>query len=454
MTTMAPGSSPAPPQPVDEPGSGDDEPGSARGWTWPGVAYAAALSLLILAIPALGYAGYWILLNEDTGQLEDIETDPEAPGFEALVTPTPTLLAMDTDASGQLAGVTLLSLTAEPEGGGAVLSFPVSLHLEVPLTTPPEKPLDEIYELLGTEGLDRRIETLIQTGTTETVVIPPDRWAALVAPIGTLVVDNPVAADIVRPDGSAGPSFPAGEIELTPDQVADFVQGREVADTDLRRTDRRNAFWTAWLEAVGSSDDPGVVPGETTAGLGRYVRTLAAGEHIVGTAPVDQVPIPGASVAESDLFLPDEGALATVLGQIVPFPSGVGRLRTRLIDGVGEGAELRLQAAADLVSAGAQITVIANGDDFDQRRTVVVYFRRADKEQAEALAEAMGTDRVERQEATTRNVDAVVVIGRDYAERTKAEEDVGGDAPTPTTIPVADGGGVILPGEPGGDPLG
>ena len=55
-----------------------------------GSATRVALVLLVLAIPALVFAGLRIILDSTDGQLVRRVTDPTAPGYEAVLEPTPT----------------------------------------------------------------------------------------------------------------------------------------------------------------------------------------------------------------------------------------------------------------------------------------------------------------------------------------------------------------------------
>ena len=168
---------------------------------------------------------------------------------------------------------------------------------------------------------------------------------------------------------------------------------------------------------------------------------------------MDTIAIPGVPAASSDLFRPDAEAVADLVAQAVPFPTGVDRPRTRLVNGVDGDPALTAQAASELVRAGAEVAVIANADSFDQERTAVVYFAPRFAERAEALAEALGGARAERGDVESSTVDVVVVLGADYVGEASGDGDVPTDstiAVTPTTIPFAGDEGVT-PGAPGGE---
>jgi hypothetical protein len=400
--------------------------------------------------------GASILRNEDTGQVVNAETDVNAPGFEALVTPTPTQLVVMLDDGGQVAGAQAVGLT-DPSGGGTVISVPVATELEVAFLDTPTKPLDELYDIAGVEGLEQRLETVLKAGMGEVVQVRPEQWPGLIEPLGAVTVENPIVFTGVRADGTVGASFEEGPVTLTPELVADFLLLKGEGELDTARNDRQIAFWQAWVAAV-AEQGPDAVPGEDEQGLGRFVRGLAAGTTSVVPLPVEQVPIPGAAVVDSNVFLPLQDQVDELSLRAIPFPVGVGRLRTRLVDGVGNDPGLKADAAAVLVANGAEVTVIGNAEEFGQEETTVVFFADEAVYFATAMADALGA-RLEQGESTNETVQVVVLIGRDFAAARAAAEAGGGaivEGVPPTSIPIGDEGGTpeIAPGAIGGDPVG
>ena len=155
-------------------------------------AFVAALVVLVIAGPLLKLAGLRLVRSDELGNVIDAETDPNAPGFEALVESTPTLLLQQLDQTGALTGATLLSL--RPGGaGGHVVFIPSGLLVEVPLTTAGQISLVQARADYGSETLEQRLENLLEAGIDLSVDVPPEQWAAVVEPAGTLTVDNPVA---------------------------------------------------------------------------------------------------------------------------------------------------------------------------------------------------------------------------------------------------------------------
>ncbi len=420
----------APPRRPDPAGAGPgDDDGGRRARPVLRWAFIGVWIVLIVAIPVLTVVGVKAVGRSNAGREFNVETDPSAPGFEAAVKPTPTMLVLQTDDAGVISGVTVLSL--QKSGGGFLTFFPAGTVLELPFTANGEAPMNEIYAGAGEEGLEQRIETLLVAATQENVEIQGnDQWTALVAPIGPLTIDNPVA--LTTTDAAGAPvSFAQGTIQVPPEQIGLFVNTRGAEENDLTRLERQQAFWTAWLAAVKASNDPNVVPGETTTGLGRFVRKLAKGEPVSNTLPVTPIGIPGVGATDSNLYRPDQAAVDALVAETIPLPEGVGRLRSRVLDGTGtEG--LAVEAARTIVPAGAEISFVGNADSFDHEETVVRYYDPAEEAQAQRLLDALGGGRLLLREGVTDTVDVTIIVGSRFDPETAP----GASATTTTTVAV------------------
>lgn len=423
---------PAAPGTADDGGPGGDD-GDTRRRAHPVLrwAFIGVWVVLILAIPVLTVVGISAVGRSNAGREFNVETDPSAPGFEAAVDPTPTMLVLQTDEAGTISGATVLSLARD--GGGFLTFFPAGTVLELPFTETGEATLDEIYQGAGEEGLEQRIETLLVAATQENVEIQGNAaWAALLAPLGPLTIDNPVALSTT--DAFGGPvSFAQGPIQVPPEQIGLYVNTRGAEETDVTRLERQQAFWTAWLAAVQDSSDPNVVPGETDTGLGRFVRDLAAAESVSNTLPVTPVGIPGVSAIDTNLYRPDQAAVDALVVETIPLPVGVGRLRARVLDGTGtEG--LAVEAAQTIVPAGAEIVIVGNADRFNHEEVVVRYYDPAEEAQAQALLDALGGGRLILREGVTDTVDVTVIVGSTFDPETAP-----GASATTTTAPAVGG---------------
>jgi len=279
----------------------------------------------------------------------------------------------------------------------------------------------------------------------ETTQIGVDQWATLVAPVGPLTISNP--APIV--DLSGAQLFPQGEVEVAPEQVGAFLTGGGPFDGGVTRTDRQLVFWEAWIAKVEESGAADAVPGETDRGLGRFVRGLANGPREVAGFPVAAIPIPGAAAADTSIFSPATEEIPTFTATVIPFPTGVGRARTRILDGVGQ-AGLASEAASLLVPAGAEITTVGNDDEFGQAATRIVYFDDEDEAAAEAFRDALGVGEIVQGDAVSDSLDVTVILGDDFGDAGETSPGAASSVPTEETTPTTVA--PIAPGEPGGPP--
>src|SRR3954454_2263975 len=79
--------------------------------------FAASVLLLVAAVPTLGWVGVKLIRDSKAGKLVTRVSDPRAPGYEAIVAPTPTALLVHRDAAGALVGLTFLALGGSAGGG-------------------------------------------------------------------------------------------------------------------------------------------------------------------------------------------------------------------------------------------------------------------------------------------------------------------------------------------------
>src|SRR6266508_2494858 len=89
------------------------------------VSFAAALTMLTVAVPILTWIGFREVVESRSGVLVDQQRDPDAPGFEAVVERTPTALVVQLGPDGVPVSVTVLALSPG-DAGGAVLFIPVT----------------------------------------------------------------------------------------------------------------------------------------------------------------------------------------------------------------------------------------------------------------------------------------------------------------------------------------
>ncbi len=368
--------------------------GPSRRWT---AGFLGLLAAAVVAGAALTFVGVQTVRDSTAGRTVSLSNDPSAPGFEALLEPTPTLLLAH-EHEGALVSLALLGLGSGDAGGSILLIPPATMIRNDAF----EGPLSVAYAFGGgIDAIDRDVQRLLGVGIAEHLVIDDGRWATLTQPAAPLVIDNPDPVE----------DFPAGPIELAPDGVGAWLRAIEPDESDLSRLFRQQLFWEAWLAEVAASADESIVPGELDSGLGRFVRGLAAGQRQIATLPVfEDSDDDGAAV-----FTLDEPSADALVSRLVPFPRAAwegARTRVRLLDGTGT-PDHALQAAPPLVAADAEIVIVGNAERFDQRETEVRYHDPSQRGAAERLREALGTGRVVEDTRQVDAFDVTIVLGTD-----------------------------------------
>ena len=361
--------------------------------------FASCMVVALGASLVLSYVGVRTVRSSKAGRIVSTVTDPAAPGFEAFVEPTPTLVVLH-DVDGELVSVAVLALNNGDAGGSVVLVPPTTLA-GVGVTA---RPLSVIYAF----GLDKAdaarasVQGVLGVGIAEAVVVDDARWAELVGPVAPLALTNPDDLD----------GFPAGPLSLQPAQVSPWLKTMRAGDSDLARLYRQELFWEAWAAAVAvHADDPGVVPGEVEVGIGRFVRGLGNGPARVATIPVDE----SIDAFGNPQFVPDAAAVEVMISDLVPFPTGDvegARTRVRLLDGSGDPQHV-MRAAPLVVPADAEIVVAGNADRFDYSATEIRYHAPALKAAAERIRDSLGAGTVVDDPRPTEAFDITIVLGAD-----------------------------------------
>jgi hypothetical protein len=369
--------------------------------------------LVAAAIPTLGFVGFETVFDSRDGRVVSPRTDPTARGFEAVVEPTPTLLLVQHDARGELAAVSLLSLSTG-DRGGAVLFVPLTTAVD--LGSFGSHPVPTAYRGGGPEGLRIALGRTLGIGIGEVVDLDDAGWAALVGPVGAVRVDNPDA--VVRPGaGRNGIVFPAGSVELEPDQVGTYLALRSDGETEAARVGRQEFFWAGWFRAISGAPGGTAAPGEADTGIGRFVRTLAAGTVRYETLPAGQ-----------DGHV-DGAAVDALMADLVPLPVGAepgNRVRVRLLSGTADHELSRSPVVAHaLVAAGAEIAVVGNADRFSYGTTELIYATPSQRDAAERLRDALGVGHVLEARRATDGIDVTVVLGSDAQQVTRKGDSTG-----------------------------
>jgi hypothetical protein len=202
----------------------------------------------------------------------------------------------------------------------------------------------------------------------------------------------------------------AGPVSLDADDVGRFLSARDPDETDLDRLERQEQFWTAWLQQVRQGGDD-AVPGEVEAGVGRFVRGIAADTVLTGALPVVRDDQPNPVVLR-----PNDGQVSGMVARAVPFPTAPEagtRIKLRLLNGTTDPA-ITGEAATRLVEGGAEIDIVGNASSFDVAKTTVTYSSGGDRAGlAGWIAAILGTDEPEALPPAEDEIDVTVILGDD-----------------------------------------
>ncbi|MEY2420814.1 MAG: hypothetical protein QOI95_881 [Acidimicrobiaceae bacterium] len=389
--------------------------------------------VLAATIPALGYIGFHKVFNTTEGRRVDAQNNPLRTNYEANVVPTPVLLLAQTNGDG-VTGLTMLSLGGG-DTGGSVLFIPVKTvtpQLAATATTATTstssnttttKPssgktttLAAGFAAKGEADLTQLTANVVGLSFDQVVVMTDEQLAAFVAPSAPLAINNPDRLVTVDSGGRTSVVFAAGDLTLQAAEVPLYLSHRNPQESDLNRLARHQLVWQAWLAAVKASPNPNVVPGETSTGLGRYVRGLAKGNVQFSSLPVT---VQSDAASGSETFVPDANRVAALVTSFVPLPTPASpgdRVRVRLLSGVGPVDVTKL-LSSPLVSADAQITIVGNADRFDYTTTDIVYYDDAFAAAASELQQLFGVGQVTKSTTPADSEDVTVIIGKDLVDK-------------------------------------
>ncbi|HEV3227020.1 MAG TPA: LytR C-terminal domain-containing protein [Acidimicrobiales bacterium] len=384
--------------------------------------FIGAVAVLTLAIPVLGYVGFHKVFTTTQGRKVDAQNDPTKPNYEADVVPTPVMLLAQTGSNG-LSSLTMLSIGGG-DAGGAVVLIPIDTVTNVladqttttrPGATAKTTTLAAALPHSNTAELTQLTANVMGLSFDETVLLNDDALAQFVTPVAPLTINNPDRLVQVDSRGRSAVLFPAGSLTLQAADVPKYMAATNPNESALARVARQQVVWQAWIAAVKSSTDPNVVPGETTSGLGRYLRGLAKGNVQFASLPGT----PGYDANGAETFVPDATRVGQLIDSLValPTPANPGdRIRVRVLSGVGP-VDATALVAAHLVAADAQITIVGNADRFDYATTKVVYYDDNHAAAASAAQQLLGVGEVSKSATSVDTEDLTITIGQDLVAK-------------------------------------
>lgn len=375
---------------------------------WRRLGFAAVVLALVAVIPVLSVEGYRLVTNSTDGRFGTAIRSSSDPGYQEPVTPTPTALVMQTDASGAPVALAFLALSSA-DGGGSVILVPLETAVRSPAYGVDR--IGRAYDVLKARPADGRKQVAFQVSATlnvgidEVVELDGRRWAQLVEPFGGLTIENP---DPVQLDGE---EIPSGKVTLTPEQVGPFLAARAGEEGALNQMNRQALVWTAWLDAVRSAGSEVTLPGEQDSGIVRFATALAKGDVAVD-------PLPGKSGAEGS-FVVDDGELTDLIVDAVPAPTSAypgSRAAVRVLNGWAP-EPIPDEVLRTIVHVQGSINSIGNGPAFGRKTSLIVYSDPADRGHAELLKVALGgLPTVQLDRTADDQVDLTLILGQDVID--------------------------------------
>ena len=378
------------------------------GSRWWRFGYPALVGVFLFAVlPLLVFFGLQVILDSSDGQLVKRETDPAAPGYEAVVEKTPTAIGAVVAPDGTLDSAVVFALTSDSSGG--VLLIPATLGIPTDYGL---LPLSEFWKAEGIDGVAAGVGRVLNLSFTENFAIEPNDWATLIGPYAPISFNSP---DAVR-DSKDAVVFPRGTVTLKADQVASFLTSKSPKDNDVNRLIRQELFWKAWLAEVKSGS--AAFPVTTASGVGRFVASVARGQLSISSLPVVPVPAGSPVPGGGPMVTSQEAAALDAVAAIVPFPDGApgARPRIRVLDGTGQLSN-GINAAIILNAAGGQVDVIGNAKSFGQATTQIIYFDGTSEATARQMQRALTMGELVASTQSNSGADMTVILGEDFLEK-------------------------------------
>lgn len=398
------------------------DPFAAREYSQ-GLVFRVVSWLIPVALVLLAFSAYWLarrgateFLDSTGGRIQEVIVDPFAPGYEAIVESTPSVLTVLVGERGDLASVAIITSDATAADGG-VLVFPGVVEID-------DVTLNKTFADSGAEAVEVAMGRLINAGFDSVVVLDESSFVDLLGPTGPIelvIPDRLVTRDAV---GTASLTFESGDGSIASEYASLYVGWRNPDENIFVYLSRQFGFWKAMLSNLATDPDAlrsaGLAAEGDLAALQSMLGTVLAGDYELREAAYD---VAGDPTGDATATL-DNDRLADVMAELLPFPKPAApgeRPRVRLLDGVGDRDEL-LDYSTSLVRAGAQVTVIGNAAEFDVDITRIVVHDGDARDEAEQFAQVLGAGRIETDipDAAAEDLpetifDVTVVIGSDAA---------------------------------------
>jgi LCP family protein required for cell wall assembly len=276
------------------------------------------------------------------------------------------------------------------------------------------------------------IENLLGIDVDRTVSIDDVSLGVFIDQLGGIDVDVQERLYVTQTDGTRTLEFQLGKRHMNGAAAITYLTYKSPDTTELDSFVRAQKVWegifaagannTKLASAMGAFGTDTVSADEASwlSGIWRAFAARASSDRSYDVLPGQAIGGGGANVS----YQVDEAQLADVVrhdfGGSVPYGVTVGaRAKIRLLNGNGS-PEIGQKAAAMLVPAGLRIELTGNADNFDYRSTKIVVY--GDDAAARALGQEirnlLGVGTVEVGTSSQTVVQATVVLGKDFLNKT------------------------------------
>jgi hypothetical protein len=299
--------------------------------------------------------------------------------------------------------IDLLVMAGTDGGRGSVLLLPTGTQVEVPSLGPlalADLPADADPSLLPTT-----VENLLGVRVVRSVTLDDASLAAI------LTAAEPIPVELQRAavfDDASGGEFPAGAHEVSGGDASRLLVSTQ-AGNELDRLITVQDVFDGWLTRLRTR---GIAQRtvEYDPALEALVRVARANEHQTDTLPVEET-----ITGEGGRFTPRDEDLARYIPDAFGnalLGRGVGRPRVEILNGTG-AVGLAQAIAGQVVPAGAHVTLSGNVNGFGVADTQVVYYRDADRKEAQRLLASMDCGTLKKASSAIGVVDVTIIAGAD-----------------------------------------
>ena len=384
-------------------------------------AVVASLVGLVIAV-GLGAAGYVAIANTTDGEV----VGGGATEVTFPATPTATLAIVDDD--GDLASLAVLAVRPDDDSdegrGGTVVPIPISADSSGGFGTE-RTPLNETVELFGAESLADEVPVLLGVGVDQLAVLDQDELAALLAPIGPIEVNLPMAVI----DGSGQEIAGPGVQTLTPERVAELLSATDGDTTGADRYPIDVAIWAAIADAVGGGSTTESAEPSTSAPdvEGRVLDRVLQGP--ISVQPLRSSPIVSLdrNPRGVDAVALDRPEVLVIFGHIAPSkvaaPNPGYNFRIvspfsdeQLADGVSR-LDVAYTATDAVLGSDANVVSVDTSSGEAGAATVIEVGDENLIQAANTLSEVFGPVEVRIADPRIAGVDVVATLGTEYLSR-------------------------------------